>query len=183
MRPKFFVNFMKNLLTKNNMGHIVYINILTAGKTARSIQMNKENFKMKNISSIKMGEVAKILAKTVGKGLGTGLKIGGVAALGLGAAGCESTPAVPTQVINGVIVDSYYGNSAVSGKGNYYVVDQDRNPETKEDQRLFYVYEGNISKYPEINVGAEIIFRWDAESARRGYSSVGDLVAIGGNSR
>jgi hypothetical protein len=124
-------------------------------------------------------EVARTLAKVVGKGLTIG---GGVAALGLGMAGCESTPpapVVPTQVINGVIVDSYHGNSYISGNtGTYYVVDQDRNIETKEDQRLFYVGDTVSSKYPGIKVGAEIVFRWDAESERLGQSSVGDLVSV-----
>jgi hypothetical protein len=134
---------------------------------------------MKKISPKKGGvakEIARTLAKVVGKSLTVG---GGVAALGFGIAGCESTPAVATQVINGIIVDSYHGNSYLPGdKGTYYVVDQDRNPETKEDQRLFYVDDGVASRYPGIKVGAEIVFRWDAESEKRGQSSVGDLVSV-----
>jgi hypothetical protein len=51
-----------------------------------------------------MGEVAqkaaKVLTKAVGKGLGTGLKIGGAAALGLGAAGRESAPVERDFVIH-----------------------------------------------------------------------------------
>jgi hypothetical protein len=103
--------------------------------------------------------------------------------LGLFFAGCESTPAVPTQVINGVIVDSYHGNSYLPGdKGIYYVVDQDGNPETKADQRLFYVDDGVAHRYSGVEVGADIVFRWDAESERRGQSSVGDLISVNGQS-
>jgi hypothetical protein len=131
----------------------------------------------------KKGEVAKEVAKTLAKVVGRSLAIsGGVAALGFGIAGCESAPpapVVPTQVINGVIVDSYHGNSYISGNtGTYYIVDQDGNIETKEDQKLFYVGDTVSSKYPGIKVGAEIVFRWDAESERLGLSSVGDLVSV-----
>jgi hypothetical protein len=166
------------------MGHILYINILTAGKTARSIQMNKENFKMKKISSIKMGEVAKnaakILAKAVGKGLGTGLKIGGMAALGLGAVGCESTPAYSNQIISGVAIDSYQGNDPyIKGKnGTFYVVDQDGNPETKQDQRLFYVGNENRNKYPNLQIGSYITFAWTAVSERDGFSNDFNLISV-----
>jgi hypothetical protein len=99
--------------------------------------------------------------------------------LGLVFAGCESTPAVQTQIISGVIIDSYHGNSYIPGNtGTYYVVDQDRNPETKEDQRLFYVGDAVVSKYPSIKVGVDIVFRWDAESEKRGQSSIGELISV-----
>jgi hypothetical protein len=41
---KFFSKCCGKTLTKNNIGHIVYIKFLTAGKTAKEFQMKKENF-------------------------------------------------------------------------------------------------------------------------------------------
>jgi hypothetical protein len=136
---------------------------------------------MKNISP-NMGEAAKKAAKVLAKVVGRGLSVGGgVAVLGLGMAGCEITPAVPTQIISGVIVDSYHGNNNISGNtGTYYVVDQDRNPETKEDQRSFYVDDTVARGYPEIEIGTDIVFRWDEEHIRRGYSSIGSLIFVNG---
>jgi hypothetical protein len=95
--------------------------------------------------------------------------------------GCESTPAVPTQIINGVIIDSYQGNSTFSGdKGMYYLVDQDRDSETKEDQRLLFVGDYAAARYPNVKVGADVVFSWDQYSNRDGCSSSAHLISING---
>jgi hypothetical protein len=171
MHPKIFVNIMKRILTKNNMGHIVYINILTAGKTARSIQMNKENFKMKKISSIKMGEVAKkaakILAKTVGKGLDVGLKVGGTFVLGLGAVGCESTPVVQTQILEGPVVRYYEGEIKPGRPTTYFVVKTGGNP---SERHIAILNEIAVNPpYSELyNIGTTVRFRWSDNNERTG---------------
>jgi hypothetical protein len=136
---------------------------------------------MKKISP-RMGRVAKEVAKTLAKVVGKGLAVGGgVAALGLGMAGCESTPAVATQIINGVIIDSYQGNSAVNGsRGTYYIVDQDGNSETKEDQRLLYVGDYDVNKYLGIQVGSYIAFQWDQYSNKNGYSNPAHIISVNG---
>ncbi|MDR1218890.1 MAG: hypothetical protein LBK73_04695 [Treponema sp.] len=139
---------------------------------------------MKKISP-KKGEVAKEIAKTLAKVVGKGLAIGGgLAALGFGIAGCEITPvqtapAVPAQIVTGVIVDSYEGNSVwQSGlKGTYYVVKQ-TNPPTGE-QRLFYVDNQVASKYPSIKENVDITFSVGQTYQRYGAASIGQLISVG----
>jgi hypothetical protein len=135
---------------------------------------------MKRISPTKGGvakEVAKTLANVVGKGLAVG---GGVAALGLGMAGCESTPSYSNQIIRGVAIDSYQGNDPyIKGKsGTFYVVDQDGNSETKQDQRLFYVGNENRNKYPDLQIGSYITFAWTGISEKDGFSNDFNLISV-----
>jgi hypothetical protein len=134
----------------------------------------KEDSKMKKISP-KMGEVAKV----IGKGFGTGLKVGGVAALCFGMAGCESTPAVPKQIISGVIIDSYHGRSTTPGyEGTYYVVDQDGNIETKDDQRMLYIGDAVADKYSGVQPGTSVVFEWDGWSQKNGFSGAGQIISV-----
>ncbi|MDR1219363.1 MAG: hypothetical protein LBK73_07125 [Treponema sp.] len=116
----------------------------------------KEDSNMKKISP-KMGEVAKkaakFLTKAVGKGFGTGLKVGGAAALGLGTAGYGSAPpALVAQTFEGPVVNYYSSTGGNGVLGKMIVVDTDGNFETTADQKHIYMYNENFAKHPELAV-------------------------------
>ncbi|MDR1218891.1 MAG: hypothetical protein LBK73_04700 [Treponema sp.] len=135
---------------------------------------------MKRISPKKGGvakEVAKTLAKIVGKGLAVG---GGVAALGLGIAGCESTPVqtAPTQTLEGPIVNIYKGASTAGDPARFVVIDTDGNPETTADQKHIFVYEKDFLRHPELVEGAIARFQWTPFAEQYGNGGFQDIILI-----
>jgi hypothetical protein len=129
-----------------------------------------------------MGEVVKKVAKTLAKVIGKGLAIGGgVAALGLGMAGCESTPAVATQTLEGPVVN-YYDDKAPNGKpATYIVVDTDGNLETTADQKHIGMLVEHAQQNPALKQKGTIVrFKWDAYNQNRGIGFFEDIILIDG---
>jgi hypothetical protein len=143
---------------------------------------------MKKISP-NMGEVAKnaakILTKAVGKGLGTGLKVvgaGGAAMVGAGAlVGCESTPAVPTQTLEGPVVRNYQGKAPTGKPATFFVIDTDGNLETTADQKHLVIGNDRVDNYSGLKKeGATVRFRWDSYDEKYGMAFTGDIIMING---
>jgi hypothetical protein len=108
----------------------------------------------------KKGEVVKKVAKTLAKVVGKGLVVGGgVAALGLGMAGCESTPPGNSNliVLSGEIVESKSGiNPYDNAIVTFYSVDIDGNKETIE--KYIYAYPKFQATNFDLQVGAWVEF-------------------------
>jgi hypothetical protein len=136
---------------------------------------------MKKISP-RMGEVAKEVARTLTKVVGKGLAVGGgLAALGFGMAGCESTPTVATQTLEGPVVN-YYDDKAPNGKpATYFIVDTDGNLETTADQKYLFLLDQRVLQYPEVRQEGTIVrFTWDAYNQSREYGGFENIKVIAG---
>lgn len=126
---------------------------------------------MKKISPNK-GEAAKNAARILPKAVGICLKIGGVGALAFGAVGCEITPAVPTQTLEGPVVNHYDGKAPNGRPAAYIVVDTDGNLQTTADQKHIVMSDRTMQEYPvakeAVHEGATVRFKWNEYYENRG---------------
>jgi hypothetical protein len=138
---------------------------------------------MKKISP-RMGEVAKEVAKTLAKVVGKGLAVGGgLAALGLGMAGCESTPPAPApvaQTFEGPVVDIYNSSSFAGNPRKAIVVDTDGNLETTADQKHILASDEYMAAHPSLITGVTVRFSWDQSDVRDGIGSANRIILIDG---